>query len=256
MTLLCGEGLLGKSRSRASKDTEGRGLPHRASTANEKGVPSFFFFFFCDAHRTLRLPSYQLSPSRRSHFRSPLVTKGRTGPFQTPTMTRGTSASSANGGTAKRVLLRSPAAATATTSLTSTMRRAGISALLPLLLLAASAPLAQAATGLSGWRSGILTNYGGPFDGKNPNEPSWGTSVVRRFPSNRSLLFQLLALIEMGHAAAAAAHQPLFSPLSLKIEKKKKKRARAASACSTRAPGPTGPSRLCRPKTRSSRPGP
>lgn len=83
------------------------------------------------------------------------------------------------------------AATKATPLLTSTMvRRAAL-----FLLLAAALPLSQAATGLSGWRSGILTNYGGPFDGKNPNEPSWGTSVVSlTFPHRILSLFALRLL--------------------------------------------------------------
>ncbi|CAL5229279.1 g12572 [Coccomyxa viridis] len=36
-------------------------------------------------------------------------------------------------------------------------------------------PLGEAVTPLTSWQSGIATNYGGPLDGKNPYDPSWGT---------------------------------------------------------------------------------
>lgn len=39
--------------------------------------------------------------------------------------------------------------------------------------------LGQAVTPLTDWRTGIATNYGGPLDGKNPYDPSWGTITVR-----------------------------------------------------------------------------
>ena len=41
-------------------------------------------------------------------------------------------------------------------------------------------PQALAVTPLSDWQSGIATNYGGPKDGKNPYDPSWGTLDVSR----------------------------------------------------------------------------
>ena len=34
-------------------------------------------------------------------------------------------------------------------------------------------------TPLTDWTTGIATNYGGPLDGKNPYDPSWGTITVR-----------------------------------------------------------------------------
>lgn len=37
---------------------------------------------------------------------------------------------------------------------------------------------AGAVTPLSGWISGIATNYGGPADGKSPYDASWGTLEV------------------------------------------------------------------------------
>lgn len=39
-------------------------------------------------------------------------------------------------------------------------------------------PLGEAVTPLTSWQSGIATNYGGPLDGKNPYDPSWGTITV------------------------------------------------------------------------------
>jgi hypothetical protein len=53
--------------------------------------------------------------------------------------------------------------------------------LLPPLLIVAllsGFQLCEAVTPLSGWYIGRATNYGGPFDGKNPSDPSWGTSEV------------------------------------------------------------------------------
>ena len=40
---------------------------------------------------------------------------------------------------------------------------------------------AGAVTPLSGWISGIATNYGGPADGKSPYDASWGTLDVSRY---------------------------------------------------------------------------
>ena len=43
-------------------------------------------------------------------------------------------------------------------------------------------PLGEAVTPLTSWQSGIATNYGGPLDGKNPYDPSWGTITVCLLP--------------------------------------------------------------------------
>ena len=94
-------------------------------------------------------------------------------------------------------------------------------------LLLVAAPLARAATGLSGWRSGILTNYGGPFDGKNPNEPSWGTSVVSLFFVRFHRAPRFSASRSMARpASTAAARKPL----------KKKKMKRSVHAAGAGAP--------------------
>lgn len=47
-----------------------------------------------------------------------------------------------------------------------------------LLLTCLYAPLGQAVTPVTDWTTGIATNYGGPLDGKNPYDPSWGTITV------------------------------------------------------------------------------
>eukprot|EP00884_Botryococcus_braunii_P000413 jgi/Botrbrau1/10372/Bobra.146_2s0010.1 len=47
--------------------------------------------------------------------------------------------------------------------------------LLPLFVVCLRFQLSAAVTPLSDWNEGIATNYGGPFDGKNPSDPSWGT---------------------------------------------------------------------------------
>ena len=46
------------------------------------------------------------------------------------------------------------------------------------LLVCLHMPLGQAVTPLTDWTTGIATNYGGPLDGKNPYDPSWGTITV------------------------------------------------------------------------------
>ncbi|CAK0787061.1 hypothetical protein CVIRNUC_010277 [Coccomyxa viridis] len=48
-------------------------------------------------------------------------------------------------------------------------------AALCLLLVYLQAPSGEAVTPLTDWQNGIATNYGGPLDGKNPYNPSWGT---------------------------------------------------------------------------------
>lgn len=47
--------------------------------------------------------------------------------------------------------------------------------LLPLFVICLRFQLSAAVSPLSDWQEGYATNYGGPFDGKNPSDPSWGT---------------------------------------------------------------------------------
>jgi hypothetical protein len=53
-----------------------------------------------------------------------------------------------------------------------------LTVLLLSVVLCLQAPLSAAVTPLSDWKAGIATNYGGPKDGKNPYDPSWGTLDV------------------------------------------------------------------------------
>jgi hypothetical protein len=57
--------------------------------------------------------------------------------------------------------------------------RSSTCAALCLLMICLHMPLGQGVTPLTGWTTGIATNYGGPLDGKNPYDPSFGTSTVR-----------------------------------------------------------------------------
>lgn len=66
-------------------------------------------------------------------------------------------------------------------------------ALLSCILLILLPQCCLAVTPLSDWRSGIATNYGGPADGKNPYDPSWGTlTVCPTLPCNGLLSASIL----------------------------------------------------------------
>ncbi len=62
------------------------------------------------------------------------------------------------------------------------------------ILLSLQPQISLAVTPLTDWRAGIATNYGGPYDGKNPYDPSWGTLEVSHHPPSHSSMKPCLPL--------------------------------------------------------------